>query len=95
MIKNKYVLYLDLNLILYEQKCFISSIAGTIVYCLLGWFVYDILFPQMSTGDESIIGIFLGCLCYMLIYALIFVRWAHITTFKTRVTSGFTRLFTP
>ena len=55
----------------------------------LGWFVYDILFPQMSTGDESIIGIFLGCLLYMFIYALIFVRWAHITTFKTGVTAGF------
>ena len=72
-----------------NKNVFISGIAGTIVYYLLGWFVYDILFPQMSTGDESIIGIFLGCLCYMFIYALIFVRWAHITTFKTGVTAGF------
>ena len=35
------------------------------------------------------LGIFLGCLCYMFIYALIFVRWAHITTFKTGTTAGF------
>ena len=35
------------------------------------------------------LGIFLGCLCYMFIYALIYVRWAHITTFKTGVTTGF------
>ena len=72
-----------------NKNVLISGIAGTIVYYLLGWLVYDILFPQMSTGDESMLGIFLGCLCYMFIYALIFVRWAHITTFKTGVTTGF------
>ena len=32
---------------------------------------------------------FLGCLFYMYIYALIFVRWAHITTFKAGMTTGF------
>jgi len=72
-----------------NKNVLISGIAGIIVYYLLGWLVYDILFPQMSTGDESMLGIFLGCLCYMFIYALIFVRWAHITTFKTGVTTGF------
>ena len=72
-----------------NKNVLISGIAGTIVYYLLGWLVYDILFPQMSTGDESMLGIFLGCLCYMFIYALIFVRWVHITTFKTGVTTGF------
>ena len=72
-----------------NKNVLISGIAGTIVYYLLGWLVYDILFPKMSTGDESMLGIFLGCLCYMFIYALIFVRWAHITTFKTGVTTGF------
>ena len=35
------------------------------------------------------LGIFIGCLCYMFIYALIFVRWAHITTFKIGTTAGF------
>ena len=72
-----------------NKNVLISGIAGTTVYYLLGWLVYDILFPQMSSGDESMLGIFLGCLCYMFIYALIFVRWAHITTFKTGVTIGF------
>ena len=65
-----------------------SGIAGTIVYYLLGWLVYDILFPEMSTGEESIVGIFLGCLCYMFVFAFIFVRWAYITTFKKGATTG-------
>ena len=44
----------------------------------------------MTTGEESIIGIFLGCLFYMFIYALIFVRWAHITNFKAGFRGGLT-----
>ena len=46
-----------------NKNVLISGIAGTIVYYLLGWLVYDIFCPQMSTGDESMLGIFLGCLC--------------------------------
>ena len=72
-----------------NKNVLISGTAGTIVYFLLGWLVYDILFPEMSTGDESMAGIFFGCLFYMYIYALIFVRWAHITTFKAGMTTGF------
>lgn len=66
-----------------NKNLLLSGIAGTIVYYLLGWLVYSVLFPEMASGDESPIGIFLGCLFYVFIYALIFVRWAHITTFKS------------
>ena len=72
-----------------NKNVLISGIASTIVYYLLGWLVYDILFPEMSTGEESMAGIFLCCLFYMFIYALIFVRWAHIASFKIGVTTGF------
>ena len=47
-----------------------------------------VLFPEMASGDESPISIFLGCLFYVFIYALIFVRWAHITTFKSGFNAG-------
>lgn len=67
-----------------------SGIAGTIVYYLLGWLVYGFLFPELATGDESPLGIFLGCLFYSFIYAVIFTRWASIATFKTGFYAAFT-----
>ena len=48
-----------------------SGIAGTIVYYLLGWLVYGFLFPDLASGDESPLGILLGCLFYTFIYAVI------------------------
>ena len=67
-----------------------SGIAGTIIYYLLGWLVYDFLFPDLAAGKESLLGIFLGCLFYSFIYAVIFTRWASITTFKTGFYAAFT-----
>lgn len=65
-----------------------SGIAGTIVYFLLGWLVYGILFPDLVSEGEStsLLYIFLGCLFYAFIYAVIFTRWANITNFKTALT---------
>ena len=71
-----------------NKNVFISGIGGTIIYYLLGWFVYGFLFPEMTTGDESPLGIFLGCLFYVFIYAVIFVRWANITDFKSGFMAG-------
>ena len=71
-----------------NKNVLISGIAGTIVYYLLGWLVYGYLFPDMTTGEESPLGIFLGCLFYMFIYAVIFVRWAHVTNFKAGFSAG-------
>ena len=71
-----------------NKNVLISGIAGTIVYYLLGWLVYGYLFPEMTTGEESPLGIFLGCLFYMFIYAVIFVRWAHVTNFKAGFSAG-------
>ena len=71
-----------------NKNVFISGIGGTIIYYLLGWFVYGFLFPEMTTGDESPLGIFFGCLFYVFIYAVIFVRWANITDFKSGFMAG-------
>ena len=73
-----------------NKNVLILGIAGTIVYYLLGWLVYGYLFPDMTTGEESPLGIFLGCLFYMFIYAVIFVRWAHVTNFKAGFRGGLT-----
>ena len=73
-----------------NKNVLISGIAGTIVYYLLGWLVYGYLFTDMTTGEESPLGIFLGCLFYMFIYAVIFVRWAHVTNFKAGFRGGLT-----
>ena len=67
-----------------------SGIAGTNVYFLLGWLVYGILFPDLVCEGEStsLLYIFLGCLFYAFIYAVIFTRWANITNFKTGFNAG-------
>jgi hypothetical protein len=52
--------------------------------------VYGFLFPDLASGDESPLGILLGCLFYTFIYAVIFTRWANITTFKTGFYAGLT-----
>ena len=78
------------NLIIMTKNLLFSGIVGTIVYFLLGWLVYEYLFPDLATGDESTLGILLGCLFYTFIYAVIFTRWANIATFKTGFYAGLT-----
>ena len=73
-----------------NKNVLITGIAGTIVYYLLGWLVYGYLFPEMTTGEVSPLSIFLGCLFYMFIYVIIFVRWAHVTNFKAGFRGGLT-----
>lgn len=65
-----------------------SGVVGTIVYYLLGWLVYGILFPDLATGEESPLFIFLGCLFYAFIFAVIFTRWTNISTFSTGFNAG-------
>ena len=67
-----------------------SGTAGTIVYFLLGWLAYGILFPDLVNEGESTssLYIFLGCLFYAFIYAVIFTRWAHLTDFKSGFNAG-------
>ncbi|MDC1434285.1 hypothetical protein N8147_01900 [Flavobacteriaceae bacterium] len=65
-----------------------SGVVGTIVYHLLGWLVYGILFPDLATGEESPLFIFLGCLFYAFIFAVIFTRWTNISTFSTGFNAG-------
>lgn len=67
----------------------LSGIAGTIVYFLLGWLFYGVLFLDIYPHEQSMLFIFLGCLFYAFTFALIFNRWAHISTFGSGLKAGF------
>ena len=69
----------------------VSGIAGTIVCFLLGWLFYGILFTDVypQNDKECMLFIFLGCLFYAFTFALIFNRWAQISTFGSGVKAGF------
>ncbi|MDG1652887.1 MAG: hypothetical protein P8M02_05870 [Flavobacteriaceae bacterium] len=70
------------------KKILLSGIVGTIVYYLLGWLVYGFILPEKSTGEESMLFIFLGCLFYAFLIAYVFCKLAQLTSFKTGFTAG-------
>ena len=70
------------------KKILLSGIVGTIVYYLLGWLVYGLILPEKSTGEESMLFIFLGCLFYAFLIAYVFCKLAQLTSFKTGFTAG-------
>ena len=69
----------------------LSGIAGTIVCFLLGWLFYGTLFSDVypQNDEECMLFIFLGCLFYAFTFALVFNRWAQISTFSSGVKAGF------
>ena len=70
------------------KKILFCGIAEAIVYYLLGWLVYVILLPEKSTGEESMLFIFLGCLFYAFIISYVFCKLAQISTLKTGFNAG-------
>ncbi|MDA0794219.1 MAG: hypothetical protein O3C13_06340 [Bacteroidetes bacterium] len=70
------------------KKVLISGIIGTVVYYLLGWLVYGFLLPERTSGEESMLFIFLGCLFYAFIFAYIFCKLVPKTNFKSGFISG-------
>jgi len=73
------------------KSFFLSGIAGTIVCFLLGFLFYGLIFTDLHAEDAepSMLFIFLGCLFYAFAFALIFSRWAHISTFDSGAKAGF------
>ena len=68
----------------------LSGIVGAIVYFLLGWLFYGVLFTELhGDSDPCMWMIALGCLFMALLIALIFNRWANISTFSTGLKAGF------
>ena len=68
----------------------LSGIVGAIVYFLLGCLFYGVLFTELHGDTEPCMWmIALGCLFMALLIALIFNRWANISTFSTGLKAGF------
>lgn len=68
----------------------LSGIVGAIVYFLLGWLFYGVLFTELHGDSEPCMWmIALGCLFMALLIALIYNRWANISTFSTGLKAGF------
>jgi len=73
-----------------NTKSFIlSGIAGTIVSFLLGFLFYGYLFTDLYPDESCMLFILLGCLFYAFTFALIYNRWANISTFSTGAKAGF------
>lgn len=66
----------------------VGSIAGSIVYFLLGWFAYGILFKDLYPQDGNMVLIFLGCLFFAALLAYVFTKWANISTWMTGAKGG-------
>jgi hypothetical protein len=80
------------NLYIMNTKSFIlSGIAGTVVSILLGFLFYGLLFTDLHPGDSEpyMVFIILGCLFYAFAFALIYNRWANISTSNLGAKAGF------
>lgn len=68
----------------------VSSIAGSIMYFLLGWVFYGMLFTEIYPAGENqnLVFIYLGGLSFCLILGYVFTRWAAITQFMTGLWAG-------
>ena len=75
-----------------NTKSFIlSGIAGTVVSFLLGFLFYGFVFTDLHPdgSEPCMLFIFLGCLFYAFAFALIYNRWANISTFNSGAKAGF------
>ncbi len=68
----------------------VSGVVGGIVNFLLGWLLYGIIFIDQFpvTGEMNMTMIALGSLVWGLFVAYIFVKWAHISNWKTGLEAG-------
>jgi len=74
-----------------SKSFLLSSGAGFIVYFLLGWLFYGVFFTDIypKDGEDQLAFIILGCLFYAFVYALIFIKWAQVSTFSSGLKTGF------
>jgi len=70
------------------KKILISGLVGTLAYFFLGWLVYGIIFTESTTGEESMLFIFLGCLFFSFIFSYGFVSLTAISQFKEGFSAG-------
>jgi len=83
-----------------NTKVLLAALAGAVTTFLTGWLIYGIALKGFFEGqmvesakgvmrpEVGMLHIFLGCLSWALLFALVFSRWAIITTFKTGAIAG-------
>jgi ABC-type cobalt transport system substrate-binding protein len=85
-----------------NTKVLLAALAGAVVSFLTGWVIWGMtlkgFFEANTTdagkavmrGDDSMVmwAIFVGCLAWSLLMALVFSRWAGITTFRSGAIGG-------
>lgn len=84
-----------------NTKSLLAALAGAVATFLSGWVIYGMalkgFFDANTTpGGQAIMrgempilwGIFVGCLAWSLLLALIYQRWAGISTFKSGAMGG-------
>lgn len=84
-----------------NTKVLLATLAGAVVTFLSGWALYGMAFKSffdantvegaasVMRGDSMILwAIFVGCVAWSLLLALIYSRWAGIATFKSGAIAG-------
>lgn len=84
-----------------NTKVLLAALAGAIVTFLTGWALYGMAFKgffdantmesarSVMRGENMIPwAIFVGCLAWSLLLAMLYSRWAGITTFKSGAMAG-------
>jgi hypothetical protein len=68
----------------------ISSVAGSVLYFLLGWVIYGMLFTNIypPSDNQNMVLIYLGCLVFCILLAYVFLQWANISDPKTGARAG-------
>jgi hypothetical protein len=68
----------------------VSSVAGSVLYFLLGWVIYGMLFTNIypPTDNQNMVLIYLGCLAFSALLAYVFLQWASISDPKTGARAG-------
>ncbi|MDO8366988.1 MAG: hypothetical protein Q7T20_09340 [Saprospiraceae bacterium] len=84
-----------------NTKVLLAALAGAVATFLSGWAIYGIALKDFFAANTTEAGasvmrgemplmwaIFVGCLAWSLLLALLFSRWAAITTFKDGAMAG-------
>jgi len=72
------------------KKLIISSLAGGLVYFMLGYLFYGVLFTNIypPSDNENLLLVFLGCLTFCILLAYVFLQWAQISDPVSGAKSG-------
>lgn len=73
------------------KRFLLSSFVGAIVYFLLGWFVYDVVIPDIyppTSEQPCFLFYFLGSLSYAMLLSYIFNKWAGISSWASGAKAG-------